>query len=141
MFGNNDKLTFGYFSKRIAKSDPEDTKSLFFYDIESNTKRFQNIVQRGFSFIYFFNSQYLNISKLIKDFDSGWTLRGNIPTGYGIGSSGAVCAAILDKYQYESADIETSHNQLIQMESYFHGKSSGLDPLVSFYDKPVLING
>ena len=58
MFGNNDKLTFGYFSKRIAKSDPEDTKSLFFYDIESNTKRFQNIVQRGFSFIYFFNSQF-----------------------------------------------------------------------------------
>lgn len=58
MFGNNDKLTFGYFSKRIAKSDPDDTKSLFFYDIESNTKRFQNIVQRGFSFIYFFNSQF-----------------------------------------------------------------------------------
>lgn len=58
MFGSNDKLTFGYFSKRIAKSDPEDTKSLFFYDIESNTKRFQNIVQRGFSFIYFFNSQF-----------------------------------------------------------------------------------
>ena len=58
MFGNNDKLTFGYFSKRIAKSDPEDTKSLFFYDIESNTKRYQNVVQRGFSFIYFFNSQY-----------------------------------------------------------------------------------
>ena len=58
MFGNNDKLTFGYFSKRIAKSDPEDTKSLFFYDIESNTKRFQNIVQRGFSFIYLHNSQY-----------------------------------------------------------------------------------
>lgn len=58
MFGNNDKLTFGYFSKRIAKSEPEDTKSLFFYDIESNTKRYQNVVQRGFSFIYFFNSQY-----------------------------------------------------------------------------------
>ena len=58
MFGNNDKLTFGYFSKRIAKSDPADTKALFFYDIESNTKRYQNIVQRGFSFIYFFNSQF-----------------------------------------------------------------------------------
>jgi len=91
--------------------------------------------------IYSERFKYLNIPQLIKDFDSGWTLRGNIPTGYGIGSSGAVCAAILDKYQYESADIEASHNQLIQMESYFHGKSSGLDPLVSFYDKPVLING
>lgn len=58
MFGNNDKLTFGYFSKRIAKSDPLDTKPFFFYDIESNTKRFQNVVQRGFSFIYFFDSQF-----------------------------------------------------------------------------------
>lgn len=58
MFGNNDKLTFGYFSKRIAKSDPALTKPFFFFDIESNTKRYQNIVQRGFSFIYFFDSQF-----------------------------------------------------------------------------------
>jgi len=58
MFGNNEKLPFGYFSKRIAKSNPEDTKPFFFFDIESNTKRYQDIVERGFSFIYFFNSQF-----------------------------------------------------------------------------------
>jgi len=29
---------------------------------------------------------------------AGWQLSGNIPTGYGLGSSGAVCAAIWDRF-------------------------------------------
>ncbi len=58
MFGRNDALTFGYFSKCIAKASNDLTKDLFFSDFETNTQRFQNIVQRGFSFTYFFNSQY-----------------------------------------------------------------------------------
>lgn len=58
MFGNNEKLTFGFFSKAIAQADPNLTKDLFFFDFEANTKRFQNIVQRGFSFVYFYDGQY-----------------------------------------------------------------------------------
>ena len=58
MFGPNDKMPFGFFSKRIAKADLALTKDLFFYDFEENTKRYQNIVQRKFSFVYFFNGQY-----------------------------------------------------------------------------------
>ncbi len=58
MFGNADKLPFGFFSKRIAQADASDTVDLFFHDFESNTRRYQNLVQRACSFVYFFDSQY-----------------------------------------------------------------------------------
>lgn len=58
MFGPNDKLKLGYFSKAIAKAPKSLTKPLFFFDFEENTKRNVNIVQRSVSFIYFFDSQY-----------------------------------------------------------------------------------
>lgn len=58
MFGRNEDLKFGFFSKAIAGAPAALTKDLFFSDFESNTQRFRDIVQRGFSFTYFFNSQY-----------------------------------------------------------------------------------
>lgn len=58
MFGRNDALTFGFFAKAIAQAPDSLTKDLFFSDFETNTQRFRDIVQRGFSFTYFFNSQY-----------------------------------------------------------------------------------
>lgn len=58
MIGNADKLPFGFFSKRINAADPADTKPLTFYDFETNTQRYQNLVQRTCSFVYFFNGEY-----------------------------------------------------------------------------------
>lgn len=58
MFGRNDALTFGFFSKCISKAPAALTKDLFFTDFEANTQRLRDIVQRGFSFTYFFSSQY-----------------------------------------------------------------------------------
>ena len=58
IFGPSGKIPFGFFSKAIINADPSLTKDLFFFDIEANTQRFRDIVQRGFSFTYFFNSQY-----------------------------------------------------------------------------------
>lgn len=58
MFGTNDKMTFGFFHKAIQNADPKISKRFFFHDFESNTKTFQNLVQRGFSFVYFFHGQY-----------------------------------------------------------------------------------
>ncbi len=57
-YTSTEKLPFGYFVKRIDKSGRSLTKDLFFYEIEHNTKVYQNLVQRGFSFVYFFDSQY-----------------------------------------------------------------------------------
>lgn len=57
-FANGDKLPFGYFAKKIRNANVTDTKDLFFFDMDENTKVFQNIIRISFDFIYFFNSQY-----------------------------------------------------------------------------------
>lgn len=58
MFGNGEKLPFGFFAKRIAQADHADIKDFFFSDMEQNTKMMGNLVQRSFSFVYFFRGQY-----------------------------------------------------------------------------------
>lgn len=58
VFAEAEQLPFGYFAKRIAKADTDLTKDLFFFEVDQNTRQFVNIVQRSFSFVFFFNSQY-----------------------------------------------------------------------------------
>lgn len=58
IFQKNSAVPFGFFSKAIARAPAALTKDLFFFDIESNTQRFRDIVQRGFSFVYFFSGQF-----------------------------------------------------------------------------------
>ena len=73
----------------------------------------------------------------------------SIPQGYGVGSSGALVAAIYDKYAHNKITVleNLTREKLLQlkmifsqMESFFHGKSSGLDPLNSYLSIPILIN-
>jgi len=72
-----------------------------------------------------------------------------IPQGYGVGSSGALVAAIYDRYaQNKITVLENLTKEKIlvlkhvfsEMESYFHGKSSGLDPLNSYLSLPILMH-
>lgn len=58
LFGNADKIPFGFFSKQIAKADPALTAPFFFFDFESNNPIFGNKVGRGLSFVYFYEGQY-----------------------------------------------------------------------------------
>ena len=89
----------------------------------------------------------LNISKFKKDIKKGLFFDSNIPQGYGVGSSGALVAAIFEKYSLKSYEPEqVSKDELKnlrtifgQMESYFHGKSSGIDPLICYMNLPILI--
>ena len=73
----------------------------------------------------------------------------SIPQGYGVGSSGALVAAIYDQYALcKITVLENLTKEKLQylkkvfslMESFFHGKSSGLDPLNSYLSLPILIN-
>ncbi|MEL6274770.1 MAG: mevalonate kinase [Bacteroidota bacterium] len=80
---------------------------------------------------------------LRRDVLRGWQLRGNVPFGYGLGSSGTVCAAIWDRYAgLNSKTIKGKALQatLGKMEAFFHGQSSGTDPLISLLNAPVLIS-
>jgi mevalonate kinase len=85
-------------------------------------------------------SSILDMAKLEKDFDSGLWFNSTIPQGYGLGSSGAVVAALLGHYaKNKTIDIAEIKNNLAVLESFFHGSSSGLDPLVSYLNKPISI--
>ncbi len=68
------------------------------------------------------------------------TIVADIPIGYGLGSSGALTAAIYDVAKKSESEEELSDLQekLGLMESFFHGKSSGFDPLISFLQAPIL---
>ena len=90
-----------------------------------------------------------DMEKLQRDVEQGMYFDSSIPQGYGIGSSGALVAAIYDKYANNRITVleNLTREKLLKlksifgkMESYFHGKSSGLDPLNSYLSLPILIN-
>jgi len=90
-----------------------------------------------------------NITALQQDIANGMYFDSSIPQGYGVGSSGALVAAIYDKYASNKITVleNLTRDKLLQlkgifaqMESFFHGKSSGLDPLNSYLSLPILIN-
>ncbi|HOD09162.1 MAG TPA: mevalonate kinase [Flavobacterium sp.] len=90
-----------------------------------------------------------NIELLKTDVERGMYFDSSIPQGYGVGSSGALVAAIYDKYANDKITVleNLTREKLLQlktifsqMESFFHGKSSGLDPLNSYLSIPILIN-
>ncbi|MBD3583101.1 mevalonate kinase family protein [Flavobacterium selenitireducens] len=89
------------------------------------------------------------IEKLHSDIAEGMYFDSSIPQGYGVGSSGALVAAIYDKYAKNKITVleNLTREKLLtlktifgHMESFFHGKSSGLDPLNSYLSIPILIN-
>ena len=90
-----------------------------------------------------------NIKQFREDLAKGLYFDSSIPQGYGIGSSGALVAAVYDRYADNKITIleNLTRDKLLnlkqifgQMESFFHGKSSGLDPLNSFLSLPILIH-
>jgi mevalonate kinase len=90
-----------------------------------------------------------DLKSLREDISAGMYFDSSIPQGYGIGSSGALVAAIYDQYAYGKITVleNLTREKLLKlkeifgrMESFFHGKSSGLDPLNSYLSLPILIN-
>lgn len=90
-----------------------------------------------------------NMNALKADVTNGMYFDSSIPQGYGVGSSGALVAAMYDKYANNKITVleNLTREKLLQlkaifsqMESFFHGKSSGLDPLNSYLSIPILIN-
>lgn len=82
----------------------------------------------------------LAIPRLEADLANGLWLLSNAPIGYGLGSSGTVCAALYDRYAVApTTDWQELQLHLAQLEHSFHGKSSGIDPLISYLNCPVRV--
>ena len=121
---------------------------------DTKNKKAQSSNQKLSEFVNFLeqiNSTLVtfNIKQLREDLAKGLYFDSSIPQGYGIGSSGALVAAIYDRYANNRITIleNLTRDKLLklkeifgQMESFFHGKSSGLDPLNSFLSLPILIH-
>ena len=88
---------------------------------------------------------WININK---DKKNNLFFKSNIPQGYGLGSSGALVAAFYNRYvknkilldeKLTKNKIQILRNIFSEMESYFHGESSGIDPLNCYLGLPILI--
>lgn len=92
----------------------------------------------------------LDLEHLQKDLKKNLFFESTIPQGFGIGSSGALCAAIYQRYAInkirsqrvlKQEEVKQLKEIFAQLESYFHGISSGIDPLNCYLKYPLLING
>ncbi|MBR6227374.1 MAG: hypothetical protein IKQ79_03645 [Bacteroidales bacterium] len=85
-------------------------------------------------------SNLFDLLTLRRDLDEGLFLASNVPSGYGLGSSGTLVAAVYDRYAIQKTDDYLQLKTLFgQMESHFHGSSSGIDPLQCYLGKPFKI--
>lgn len=88
--------------------------------------------------------------QLNRDLEKGLFFTSNIPVSYGVGSSGALCAAIYDNYCVNPRRANSKNNeveltylrkQFAILESYFHIQSSGIDPLSCYVNRPLVFHG
>ena len=108
-------------------------------------------LQRFYSYLSALDTNLVsfNLTAFKEDVNNGMYFDSSIPQGYGVGSSGALVASIYDKYAKNKITVleNLTREKLLKlkeifslMESFFHGKSSGLDPLNSYLSLPILIN-
>ena len=99
----------------------------------------QNLQQNGFLLAD------LDLDLFAQDLATGIYFDSNIPTGYGTGSSGALCAALYARYvrepfsKQDASGFPALKKTLGQLESFFHGASSGTDPLICYLNHAVLL--
>ncbi|MHA6697963.1 mevalonate kinase family protein [Chryseobacterium sp. A301] len=125
--------------------------TLKFSDLDSDfEKRSNESLQRYMKFLETLElpAEYeLKVDEFQKDLKKGLFFDSNIPQGYGVGSSGALVAAIFERYsriKYPADLISKDELKALKkvfglLESFFHGTSSGIDPLICYMNLPILI--
>ena len=134
-------IPFNYFKGGLKVGDSKNENQKI---SNQNLKKFRDYLLKINTDIVKFDHQKFDI-----DLVNGMYFDSSIPQGYGVGSSGAIVAAIYDRYASNKITVlENLTKQKIlvlknifsEMESFFHGKSSGLDPLNSYLSLPILIH-
>lgn len=126
-------IPFDHFSGKWRQA----TSSEHLGELQMNLADFSNYLEEFKGGISFASQQFL------QDLEDAWYFDSNIPRGYGLGSSGAITAAVFKKYclDYHSVIAEKSLGDLkhifAKMESFFHGTSSGIDPLICHLAEPI----
>ncbi len=83
----------------------------------------------------------IHLKRFDDELENGLYFDSSIPSGFGLGSSGALTAALYERYFLDLRfhDYNKIKTDLANIESWFHGLSSGIDPLTSLLKKPVLL--
>lgn len=86
-----------------------------------------------------------DLQRMKNNLQNGLYLKSNIPQKYGVGSSGALVAALFDRYSSGSYSKTAPDPNLLKedfsrLERYFHGTSSGIDPLISYLNRPLILD-
>ena len=135
-------IPYSYYKGKLIM--PEETNAIASSSNQSLKKFYDSLVELKQSGEMI---SEMDLDSFLKDIELGMYFDSDIPQGFGVGSSGALCAAIYSKYavapltnqNMEKDDIVTLKKIFSQMESFFHGKSSGIDPLICYLNLPLLI--
>ena len=84
----------------------------------------------------------LDLNALQQMEQEGWRFDSDIPIGKGLGSSAALTATIYHYFASKptEASLKTVHEDMAVIESFFHGKSSGMDALVCYINQSVRVS-
>ncbi|MEO9146406.1 MAG: hypothetical protein ABI237_12715 [Ginsengibacter sp.] len=122
-----------------------DTQNKFAYRSNEYLKKFSTFIASNMD-----DNFVLEVKQFEWEIENGLFFNSNIPQGYGLGSSGALVVAIFLRYLKKAKELKDELKGLTlgtaqklkmslgRMESYFHGTSSGLDPLSIILNKPIL---
>ena len=134
-------IPYNFFQGALKISN---TQSEFIYDSNKKIIEFSKFLRN-----INHNLVKFDWKKIERDLSNKLYFDSSIPQGYGLGSSGALVASFYDRYALEKITVveNLTKEKLIklkeifaEMEGFFHGKSSGLDPLNSYLSLPILIN-
>ena len=137
-------IPYNFFKGALKKSaNPDETAQKSNQSLHNFALHLQQLQTEAPDLVSF------DLESLNRDIEEGLYFDSSIPQGYGVGSSGALVAAVYDRYAFDKITVleNLTRDKLLKlkeilgkMESFFHGKSSGLDPLNSYLSLPILIN-
>ena len=118
---------------------------------KETSQRISNVDSELYAFSKFlknvdmpFNDVTLDADSFAFDVSQGLKFESSIPQGFGVGSSGALCSAVFQRYAQAPVNLLNDTKKMKKiftiLENHFHGESSGLDPLISFYSKPIMMD-
>lgn len=149
MFGSQ-AFTIPYRKNKVKLRFPEDNDTAAKHEVAIQSNKQLQLFYDYLEGREQDTSSYIDLKTMKGDLNRGIFLESDIPNGYGLGSSGALVAALFSRFgkkPFNRAD-NLSPEALKQLqkifsflESFFHGKSSGIDPLSSFVNLPILIRG
>ena len=135
MIFGSEALLIPYYSAFGEWSFIADCQTAKAFESNDNIRRFYDYLSNHDGF------DFLDLRRLGMELDAGLFFDSSIPLGYGVGSSGALVAAIYDRYKLiEINDISKLKEFLAKMECFFHGNSSGMDPLQCYLGQPFILS-